>query len=186
MTKGQIMSNSTTYLVLVDGEQVATKSKKASAIEVAEGLRAERPDAAIEVQTDKGTVVHTVKMKGTHAKPWTRTETHDGIEVEVPAGYEVAYTRKRVGAVVARATDKSGWLVLTESGDSYEVTNTVQAREVTNTLAAEHAKQREADKKAEAERKAETKRQRETDRAAAREAKEKEKAEKKAAAEAAA
>lgn len=157
MTKGHTMSNPTQYLVLVGGKEVGRKSKKATAIDFAEGLRAENPDATIEVQTGAGTVVHTVKMKGTHAKPWTRTETHDGIEVEVPRGYTVAYTRKRVGAVVARADDKSGWVVLTESGDSYEVANTIEAREVTNTLAAEHAKQREAEKKAEAKRKADAK-----------------------------
>lgn len=172
------MSNSTQYLVLVGGTEVARKSKKASAIEAAEGLRSENPDATIEVTTDKGTVVHTVKMKGTHAKPWTRTETHEGIEVEVPAGYTVAYTRKRVGAVVARADDKSGYLVLTAAGDSFEAANTVEARQVTNQLAADHAKARQAEKEADAKAKAERKAQRDKERAEAREAKEKAKAEK--------
>jgi hypothetical protein len=180
------MSNPTTYLVLVGGTEVARKSKKASAIEFADGLRKENATDTIEVQTSAGTVVHTVKIKGTHAKPWTRTETHEGIEVEVPSGYTVAYTRKRVGAVVARADDKSGYLVLTASGDSFEAKNTVEAREITNQLAADHAKSREAEKAQAAKDREAAKAKREADRAAAREAKEKAKAEKAAAKDAAA
>ena len=180
------MPNHTSYNVLVDGTQVDSKSKKDRAIQIADGLRAENPTATIEVQTSAGTVVHTVKVKGTHAKPWTRTETHDGIEVEVPAGYEVAYTRKRVGAVVARSEAKDGWLVLTEAGDSFEAKNTIEAREITNDLAAKHAEARAAQKAADAEARAEAKAKREADRAAAKEAKEKEKADKRAAKEAAA
>lgn len=175
------MSNPTTYLVLVGGTEVARKSKKASAITAADALRDENPNEEITVQTSAGHVVHTVKMKGTHAKPWTRTETHDGIEVEVPNGYTVAYTRKRVGAVVARADDKSGWVVLTESGDRYEVANTVQAREVTNTLAVEYARKRDEEKAAAAQEKAERKAAREQERADKKAAREAEKAEKAAA-----
>lgn len=169
------MSNATTYLVLVAGTEVARKSKKQSAVDFAEGLRVENPTDTIEVHTGAGTVVHSVKVKGTHAKPWTRTETHDGMEVEVPAGFTVAYTRKRVGAVVARADDKSGWVVLTEGGDTYEVANTVEAREVTNQLAAQHREERAAQLEADKKAKAKAKAKREADRAAAREAKEKEK-----------
>jgi hypothetical protein len=140
--------NSTTYNVLVDGEVAAHKSKRATAVDAADALRAEHPEAVIEVKTGAGNVVHTVKMKGTHSKPWTRTETHDGIEVEVPAGYTVAYTRKRVGAVVARADDKSGWLVMTEDGQSIEAENTKEARMVTNQLAADYVVKRDAEKEA--------------------------------------
>ena len=171
------MSNPTQYLVLVGGTEVARKSKKQSAIDVAEGLRAENATATIEVQTGAGTVVHTVKVKGTHAKPWTRTETHDGIEVEVPAGYEVAYTRKRVSAVVARSESKDGWLVITPA-ETFEAANTIEAREITNRLAADHAKQRAAEKAQAAKDREAAKAKREADRAAKAEAKEKEKAEK--------
>jgi hypothetical protein len=172
------MSRNTQYLILVAGEQVDSKSKKDRAIAVAEGLRAENPEATIEVQTGSGNVVHTVKVKGTHAKPWTRTETHEGMEIEVPAGYVVSYTRKRVGAVVARSEAKDGLLVLTESGDRFEVANTKEAREVTNDLAAKHREARETDKQADKQARAEAMVKREQDRAEAKAAKEAEKARK--------
>lgn len=172
------MSNSTTYLVKVDGAEVASKSKKASAIEVAEGLRSEHPTSSITVETNAGTEVHVVKVKGTHAKPWTRTETHDGIEVEVPAGYVVAYTRKRVGAVVARSEGKDGWLVLTEDGRQLEAKNTVEARELTNDMADDYRTKREAEKLADAEARAAAKTKREADRLEAKAAKEAERTQK--------
>lgn len=164
------MSNSTQYLVKLDGAEVATKSKKVAAIEVAEGLRAEHPTSMIEVETSTGTVVHTVKAKGAHSKPWTRTEKHDGIEVEVPAGYEVAYTRKRVGAVVARSEGKDGWLVLTESGESFDAKNTVEARDITNKLAEDYRTKREAAQLEEAAKRAEAKLARDAERQAKKEA----------------
>jgi hypothetical protein len=170
--------NSTTYNVLVDGEVAAHKSKRATAVDAADALRAEHPDAVIEVKTGAGNVVHTVKMKGTHSKPWTRTETHDGIEVEVPAGYTVAYTRKRVGAVVARADDKSGWLVMTEDGQSIEAENTKEARMITNQLAADYVVKRDAEKEADKLAKAEAKAKRDAERAEAKAKADAEKAEK--------
>jgi flagellar biosynthesis GTPase FlhF len=170
------VSKNTTYNILVNGEVVASKSKKASAVEAADALRGDNPDASIEVQTGAGNVVHTVKVKGKHSAPWTRTETHDGIEVEVPAGYTVGYTRSRVGAVVARADDKSGWLVLTADGQSLEAANTKEAREITNGLAADYAASREEAKAAEKVAKAEAKAKRDKERAEAKEAKDAEKA----------
>jgi hypothetical protein len=172
MTKGHTMSRNTQYLVLLDGETVETKSKKDRAIQAAEALRAENSGAEIVVTTGAGNTVHVVKLKGTHAKPWTRTETHEGIEVEVPAGYTVAYTRKRVGAVVARADDKSGYLVITDTGVQTPVTNTKEAREVTNQLAADHRVEVAAKKEQDKAAKAEAKAKRDADRAEARAAKE--------------
>jgi len=172
------MSSNTSYTVFLNDEQVESKSKKDRAIAVADALRGDNPDAVIEVKTGAGTVVHTVRMKGTHSKPWTRTETHDGIEVEVPSTHTVAYTRARVGAVVARANDKSGWLVITASGDTFEAENTKEAREITNQLAADHRKVVEAEKDQAAKDRAAAKEKRDADRQAAREAKDKEKAEK--------
>lgn len=181
------MGSSTKYNVTVNDEVVETKSKKANAVEFADNLRAENPDAVIEVRTEAGNVVHTVKATGTHAKPWTRTQTHDGIEVEVPAGFTVAYTRSRVGAVVARADDKSGWLVLTEGGDSFEAENTAQAREITNDLAAAYKTRKAEEKVAADQAKADAKAKRDAERAekaAAKEAEKVAKAEAKAAAKA--
>jgi regulator of protease activity HflC (stomatin/prohibitin superfamily) len=173
------MGSSTKYNVTVNDEVVETKSKKANAVEFADNLRGENPDAVIEVRTEAGTVVHTVKATGTHAKPWTRTQDHD-LDLEVPAGYTVAYTRTRVGALVARADDKSDWIVITQDGVTH-VENTTQARETTNELAAAY-KTRKAEEKAAADvAKAEAKEAKAKEREEKRAAKEQEKADKAAA-----
>lgn len=167
-------NNATQYLVVLNGETVATKGNKQSAIRAAEAVASEHPAETVEVQTSGGKVVHTIEAsQGKRGfKPWTRTETHEGMEVEVPEGYVVAYTRKRVGAVVARSEAKDGWMVITVAGDQVEAANTKEAREITNQLAADHRAQREADKKAEAERKAQAKKDREAAREQARKDKE--------------
>jgi hypothetical protein len=139
------MSNPTSYLVMVAGVEVDRKSKKATAIEKAIALRAENPSDTIEVQTGAGNVVHTVPVKGTHAKPWTRVQEHNLTDITVPAGYEVSYVRARVGALVCRAQDKSGLLVVTKD-ETFEAKNTIEAREITNKLAADYAAKREAEK----------------------------------------
>jgi hypothetical protein len=182
------MSNTTQYSIVRNGEVLGTKSKKASAITVAEGLYAEDPTQTVEVQTSNGSVVHSIEARtGKGARPWTRTEPVGDLELSVPAGYTVAYKRPRIGALVARANDRSGWLVITADG-TFPADNTKDARLLTNDLAAAYktarAEQLEADKAAKAEAKAkrdqeraEAKAQKEADKAAKREAKEKEAAE---------
>lgn len=182
------MSQNTQYNVVMAGETVDSRSSKQAAIRLAEATALENPAETIEVTTSNGTVVHTVEpTQGKRGfRPWTRTETHEGMEVEVPEGFVVAYTRKRVGAVVARSEAKDGWLVLTVAGDQFEASNTKEAREITNDLAAKHREAAEQAKEAAKVAKAEAKAKREADRAAAKEAKEAEKEAKRLAKEAAA
>jgi len=141
------MSNSTSYLVMVAGVEVAKKSKKQTAIDHAVALRVENPTDTIQVQTSAGNVVHEVPVKGTRTAPWTRTqEIPEALkDLEVPAGYEVSYVRARVGALVARSEGKDGLIVITKGGVT-EAKNTKEAREITNQLAADYAKDREAEK----------------------------------------
>lgn len=183
------MSNNTTYSIIVNDEIVGTKSKKDRAIEVAEAQHAEDRTREVKVVTNAGTEVLVLEAKVPGAKPWTRTEDHE-LELEVPDGYTVAYTRNRVGALVARADDKSGWVVITADGVT-EVANTKEAREVTNALATAHKERRAAELEAEKAEKAEAKAKREQERAekaaakaAEKEAKAKAKAEARAAKEA--
>jgi hypothetical protein len=179
MTKGLSMSqHNTTYDILVNDEVVDNKSKKSAATELAEAKHAEDTTQKVEVKTSNGTSVLVLEPKTKGARPWTRTETHDSIEVEVPEGYTVAYTRARVGAVVARADDKSGWLVITTDGNQTPAENTKVAREITNQLAADHKVEQEKARQAELIAKAEAKAKRDADRAEAKAAKEAEKAEK--------
>jgi len=169
------MSSNTTYEILVNDEVIDSKSKKSSAVEIAEAAHAEDTTRKVEVKTNAGNSVMVLEPKTKGARPWTRTETHDSIEVEVPEGYTVAYTRARVGAVVARADDKSGWLVITADG-STPAENTKVARELTNKLAADHKVEQEKAREAQAVAKAEAKAKRDAERAEAKAVKEAEKA----------
>jgi hypothetical protein len=155
------MSKNTVYTINMNGTAVATRSNKASAINLANETAAENHDAVVQVVTGSGTVVHEVTPAEavdtkSHFKPWTRVEETDKVEVEVPAGYTVAYIRVRIGAVVARANDKSGWIVITED-ETFEATNTAEAREITNDLAAKRKEAQVAAKEAADKAKAEAK-----------------------------
>jgi hypothetical protein len=127
------MSKNTKYSVMVGGTEVATRSSKPAAIALAETHKGSQE---VTVVTSAGNTVHTVKAVTQRAKPWTRTETpkFEAPEVE---GFVAAYQRVRVGAVVYRALDKSGYLVLQPAtGFRMEAENTTVAREITNALAA--------------------------------------------------
>lgn len=135
---------STTYEVKVNGETVETRSKRDKAIAVAEALDAV---GTIEVVTNAGTVVHTIERgeAGTHFKPWTRVEQPTKFEAPAIAGYTPAYVRNRVKAIVYRANDRSGWLVLDTVSDARtECKTTAEAREVTNAMAVAHKEAKEA------------------------------------------
>jgi hypothetical protein len=169
------MSANTQYNVVINDEVVATKSKKAQAVKAAKDLFDADTTVRVVVQTGAGTEVEVFepRVAGTHAKPWTRVQEH-AVEVEIPAGYTAAYARARVNAVVARADDKSGWIVVTPEGVT-EVKNTVEAREFTNALAVAH-KEAQAEARLAAEvAKAEAKSAREQERAEKKAAKEAEK-----------
>lgn len=176
------MSN-TQYTVTVDGEQAATKSKKDAAVTVAETLFAEHnSEARVAVITAAGTEVHAIepKTKQVHVKPWTR-EAENKLGIDVPEGYTVAYTRNRIGAVVARANDASGWIVVTKDGKVHEAKDTIEARTITNGLAEKFAKAQAAAKEKAAAEKAAAKEVKATARAEKLAADEKAKADRKAA-----
>lgn len=174
------MSN-TQYTITVNGEQAATKSKKDAAVTTAEALFAEHDsEARVAVITAAGTEVHVIeaKTKQVHVKPWTR-EADNKLGIEVPEGYTVAYTRNRIGAVVARANDASGWIVVTKDGKVREAKDTVEAREITNGLAEKFAQKQAAAKEKEAAEKAAAKEAKATARAQKLAADEKAKADRK-------
>lgn len=175
-------SSNTSYTVQLDGTDVAegTRSKKARAIELADQVASDNPEGTVTVVTGSGAEVYRrdAAKVGSHFRPWTRTETHDDIEVEVPEGYVVSYTRKRVGAVVARSEAKDGLLVITEAGETFEAKNTKEARMITNDLAAKRAETVAALREQEAKDRAEAKAKRDEERAAAKQAKDDEKARK--------
>ena len=126
----------TTYTVSTATSTIGTRSSKQAAIKLAE---ANKGTDAVEVHTNKGTLVHTVPAVGTRAKPFTRTEV-PSFDAPAREGFEVAYSRKRVAAVIYRATqpaeDEDRYLVVQlTTGAEWAVANTTEARKVTNALA---------------------------------------------------
>lgn len=186
------MSSNTTYTVFINDEAGETRSRKNKAIELAEQAFATNPKDKVEVRTNAGTVVWPapevevaeapVTEPSNRTKPFSRVEDPN-FEIEAPEGYEPAYTRARVSAVVFRKTGEKGdYVVVQVDGEGKVVVNesaanTTEAREITNRLAAEH---REAKAKADAEaketrdrekaEKAEAKAKADADKAAAKEA----------------
>lgn len=158
----------TTYTVFLNGTAVEgeTRSRKATVIELAEARKGE---GQVEVRTGNGTVVHTVNAPQVHAKPWTRTDSTEAFDAPEIEGYTLAYKRNRVQAGVYRSNDKAGWLVV-QGEDRFEAKTTVEAREITNRLAAEHKARREAEREAARVAKAEAKAAKEAAKAEAEEA----------------
>lgn len=154
---------STQYSIMNSDEQVASKSSKPSAVKFADEQADENRGVTFTVVTGSGKVVHSVTRKpaGSHAAPWTRTDSNPKVEdLTIPRGFTTAYTRSRIPAAVARANDKSGWVVVTPAG-SFEAKDTKEAREITNRLGAEakvaRDQAREADKAAAAQKRQEAK-----------------------------
>lgn len=129
------MPSNTKYTVMNGETEVVTKSKKAQAIAAADAFADENRGSTVTVVTGAGTEVHSVtrKPKGTHAAPWTRVDASDKIELQAPAGYEISYTRVRIPAIVCRALDRTGLVVVTPE-ETFEVKDTKEARELTNRL----------------------------------------------------
>jgi len=94
----------TTYAVFADGEQIATKSKKQVAVDLATATRDEQR-VSVRVETQNGTVVfeQDAPKKINMSKPYTRTvnATLSDEQVEVVDGKRVAYKRGRTGAQFA-------------------------------------------------------------------------------------
>lgn len=181
-------SNSTTYTVFVNGTEGESRSRKGKAVEQAEIALANDASATVEVRTGTGTVVWPAPevevteapaevTASTRTKPFTRTEDPN-FEIEAPEGYEAAYTRARVSAVVFRKVGEKGdYLVLQVNGEGEVIlteaaVNTTEAREITNRLADEHRVAQEAAKVAKAAEKAAAKEAKDAEKAAAREVKE--------------
>ena len=183
------MSSSTTYTVFINDEATESRSKKSKAVELAEQALARNDKDAVEVRTGAGTVVwpapeasevvapEAEATASNRTKPGTRTEVPT-FEIEAPEGYEAAYTRPRVLAVVFRhETEKGDYLVIQVDGEGTVIkteaaSNTTEARVITNRLADEHRKAvAEAKEKADAEKQA-AKDKKAADKQAALEAKE--------------
>lgn len=150
------MSSTTTYTVFVNGTEGESRSKKAKGVEQAEIALANNADALVELRTAAGNVVWTsaedqapveaaevAATTSNRTAPFTRTEDPN-FEIEAPEGYEAAYTRARIKAVVFRhLTEKGDYLVVQVDGAGEVVveeaaTNTTEARVITNRLADEH------------------------------------------------
>lgn len=169
--------STTSYSIKVDGEQVDTRSKKDKAIELADGLRGDNETAEITVENaSTNDVVHTVAPAETGRRPWSRVEENT-LGLEVPEGYTPSYKRTRVKALVCRADDRSGLIVITPD-ETFQAKNTKEAREITNKLAADFALKRAEEKAAEAKVKADEKAKKDAEKAAAKAKADAEKAEK--------
>jgi hypothetical protein len=146
------MPSNTKYTVRNGETEVATKSKKSAAIDLANEQADANRGETFTVVTSAGTEVHSVTRKpaGSHASPWTRVSEREIEALTIPAGFTASYPRMRIPALVCRANDKSGWLVVTPEGN-HEAKDTVEAREITNRLgkaAAEARAKAKADAKA--------------------------------------
>lgn len=105
----------TTYTVSVQNvegefETVATKSKKATAIALAQSVRADRK-ATTQVHTNNGTLVAEIKARKPQkkTKPYTRVAPlPEGFEA--PEGKRVAYTRIRKGCAILHDFDEQYWV----------------------------------------------------------------------------
>lgn len=130
------MSQPTVYTVQsvhADGvEDLGSRSRRQAAEKLANELF--DGTTTVQVVTAAGNVLLSLAARGKRFAPWTRTETVDAPAI---AGFTPAYTRNRVGAVVYRANDKSGWLVVT-ADSQVNAANTAEARAITNQLAADH------------------------------------------------
>lgn len=137
--------SSSTYTVRNGETVVGTKSKKSSAIDLANEQADANRGVTFTVTTNAGTEVHSITRKpaGSHASPWTRTESSDKIDLVVPSGFTSSYTRSRIPALVCRANDKSGWLIVTPEGN-HEAKDTIEARQITNELGAKATEARKA------------------------------------------
>lgn len=108
---------STTYTVFANDVALeGTKSKKATAVELAKTVRADQR-VAVRVETSTGTVVFeqaapkTIKM----SPQYTRTvELPEGFRV--PAGFRVAYTRNRKGIAIAHNAETGEYRVINAKG----------------------------------------------------------------------
>lgn len=112
----------TTYTISkqnVEGEfvAVASKSKKSTAIDLAQAIKQEER-VATQVHTSAGTLVGEFKARKPQkrTKPYTRTvELPEGFSV--PEGKRVAYDRKRKGCVILHDFDEQYWVYDLKTND---------------------------------------------------------------------
>lgn len=121
---------STTYNVITvtaEGENtVGTKSKKATAVELARDTRAE--GVGVRVETNAGTVVFELAApkKINMSKPYTRVvDLPEG--AKIPAGARVAYTRNRKNAAIVHLPEAA-------EGKQYAVVNFVTGKFLAKSL----------------------------------------------------
>lgn len=144
------MSKSNTkYNVLTDAtgtfEVVDTKSKKATAIEIAERLRGlDRVNARVE--TDKGTVVFEIaapsgkRVIRNKTAPWTRVDERQPElpkGVKLPKGYELTYLTPRNRVAVTRHPENLDYLVVDlDTGEAFPADNCREAAKVNQAIKA--------------------------------------------------
>lgn len=107
---------STTYVIKAGGESIATKNKKATAVELAKATRNEQR-VAVSVETGNGNVVFeqaapkTIKM----SPRYTRTvELPEGFRV--PDGFRVAYDRRRKNIAIVHNAETGEYRVIDAKG----------------------------------------------------------------------
>lgn len=105
---------SSTYTVSGEGVESVTRSSKASAIKLADELRAEHK-VTVSVSTGAGTEVYVAKARkaGAQTERFTRVDSrevakHLGEGVKLPKGFEVAYLRPRAGLALLRKRTADG------------------------------------------------------------------------------
>lgn len=156
----------TTYTVFAGDDNVTTRSRKQSAIDIAVAQhQASQGAVTFTVRTNVGTEVfrmESVTPKAGRAKPFGRIETPNFEFEPVDGADEVAYVRNRIKTVVLRRNDKTGYVVLdTRTNTRHNADSTKTARQVTNRLQTERKVQVAAQRDAAAAAKAKAKQDRE-------------------------
>ena len=143
---------STTYVIskVIDGElvEVDTKSKKATAVQIAEQVRGlER--VAVQVATSAGTVVLELAAPSgkrvivNRTKPWTRVDarTPELAEgVKLPKGYELTYLLPRNKMSVVRHPENLDYLVVDHlTGEQHPAGTCREASKIAQAIKAKRA-----------------------------------------------
>lgn len=106
----------TKYVVRVGDEVLATKSKKAQAIELGQA-EAKARKTLVTVETSNGTVVAELKARKQQVKttPYTRVETLPE-DFTVPEGFRVAYKRARKSLAIVHNGETGEYRVINAKG----------------------------------------------------------------------
>lgn len=132
---------STKYEIKVGNDVVDSRSAKNSAISRAVEVATETGNE-VQVVTAAGTVVETVQAPVSRRRAPNYTRIENAEFAPARKGYTIAYTRPRIKTAVYRRNtgpknDETYYLVLnTATGEESFARDTVEAREITNEIAA--------------------------------------------------